>query len=97
MEVRDVSVPLITLIPISFSTVSAVKFVSELEIIENENDVEISFPLKKTTDYKGETETTNNSDGNAKIEITISPQENSEGLKKLIEGYEKILRSQIPN
>ena len=30
------------------------------------------------------------------LEITISPQESSDGLKLLIEGYETALKSQIP-
>ena len=32
----------------------------------------------------------------ASLELIIKPQEKTEGLNKLIEGYEKILRSQIP-
>jgi len=32
----------------------------------------------------------------AKLEIVLKPGETTEGMKDIIEGYEKVLRAQIP-
>ena len=90
-----VNVPLITLVPISTSRIEELKFTTNLEVALNDtNDLLVSFSneeenssslfaKKKGTTY-------------AKIEIILKPNENPEGLKNIIEGYEKILRTQIP-
>lgn len=88
---KEVNVPVITLIPLAMAKVSEVKFISELEIQVENNDVLINFPFRAR---KEKDETAVSSNGN--IEITITPQENSEGLKRLIEGYEKVLKGQLP-
>ena len=89
---RDVNVPLITLIPVSMAKVSEVKFRTDLEIHVEGDDLKVSFsPLKDNHDSDTKRQS------NTNIEITVTPQESSVGLKKLIEGYERTLRSQIPN
>lgn len=88
---RQVHVPLITLIPVSMAQVSEVKFKTNLELQIEKDALLVSFPSATPTVEGSVAPTT------ASIEITLTPQETSEGLKKLIEGYEKLLRSQIPN
>jgi hypothetical protein len=92
-EMRDIHVPLITLIPVSMAQVAEVKFRTNLEIQVEKNELLVSFPQVRSAAEQGATPAAQSSS----IEITISPQQSSEGLKKLIEGYEKLLRSQIPN
>ncbi|MFN8366745.1 MAG: DUF2589 domain-containing protein [Candidatus Kapaibacterium sp.] len=95
---RNVEVPLITLIPVNMTKVAEVKFKTNLELSIDGNDLKVAFPTPASapsyTDLKG---TTVPSAHTASIEITLTPQESSEGLKKMIEGYERALRSQIPN
>ena len=92
-EMRDIHVPLITLIPVSMAQVAEVKFRTNLEIQVEKDELLVSFPATKSAVENG----TEPAAHSSSIEITISPQQSSEGLKKLIEGYEKLLRSQIPN
>jgi hypothetical protein len=88
---RNVQVPLIALVPVSMTKVSEVKFRSNVEIeVENDN-LMMNFRSRAP---QGESTPGMTS---ASIEMTITPQESSEGLKNLIEGYEKALRSQIPS
>lgn len=93
---RNIHVPLISLIPVSMAQVSEVKFRTNLEMqVENE-DLLVGFPTPKAASTPSSEGDSGQPNG-AFIEITITPQESSEGLKKLIEGYEKVLRSQMPN
>ena len=92
---RNVNVPLIALMPVSLPQVSEVKFKTNLEIMVDKDDLKIDFPMKGQN-MKTEGLSVDDQPTNTSIEITITPQENAEGLKRLIEGYERTLRSQIP-
>ena len=90
---RNVHVPLISLVPISMAQVSEVKFKANLEIQIEDDELLVSFiPSGTASEGKDISER-----GGSYIEITITPQETPEGLKKLIKGYDSMLRSQIPN
>lgn len=90
-------IPLLTLCPISSPRITEVKFFSELEVTTNSNDkLMVSFPdpnKKKGLIKMGEKAL---STSNTRIEITLTGNEPPEGLKRLIEGYERTLRAQIP-
>lgn len=92
---RNVEVPLITLIPVSMAQVSEVKFKTELELLIEDNNLKVSFPSAAASSANSKEE--KSTSRSSSIEITITPQQSSEGLRLLIEGYEKALRSQIPN
>lgn len=91
VKMKNVQVPLITLVPVNGTQISEVKFQTDLEIMVEKEQLLVNFPsskaIKNQNDHKNVTS----------LEITISPQQTSEGLKKLIESYEKVLRSQLPN
>lgn len=92
---RDVNVPLITIAPLTMSQVSQLKLKTKLEIQDTEQGLRISFPFTKTTPSEG---TGDGSQSNvAELEITIEPHQGTGGLQKLVEGYEKMLRAQIPH
>ena len=95
IEMKEVHVPLITLVPISMSQISEVKLNTDLEIQLVDDEVQVSFSNRTAGKKKGlfekEPKTTL-----GHLEITIKPHEGSEGLRRLVEGYEKVLRSQIP-
>lgn len=87
-----IDVPRITLVPISPPIIEELKFTTNLDIALNEDEVMVSFSPKSYTPEDSEKQ----NKATALLEITIKPGEKPEGLHKLIEGYEKFLRAQIP-
>ncbi len=90
IEEVDVNVPLLTLAPLTCPTIDEVEFSTRFEMDIVDNELYLTF----SKDNKDSKEVTSNRSGNLKI--LISPQEIPEGLKTLIEGYERVLKSQIP-
>lgn len=97
IEIVTAEIPILTLTPIASPRITEVKFSTELEITtSNDDKLMVAFPgpiKKKTLIGKGES---SESTANTKIEITLTGSEPPEGLKKLIEGYERAIRAQIP-
>ena len=100
IESVDAEVPLLALVPISSPRITEVKFATELEISTNEQDkLLVAFAQKAPqsglrSKLMGQAGSENTA--NAHLEITLTGNEPPEGLKKLIEGYERALRAQIP-
>lgn len=89
-----VNVPLITLCPISSPRIKDVNFSADLEVTADDND-ELFVAFRAT--QKGNAEGSSLRDPtNTRIEISLVGHEPPEGLQKIIEGYEKALRAQIP-
>lgn len=87
----EVHVPLITLVPLQMSQVEKAVVTADFEMEIVNGEIELSFP-KKSNGLSFLRKPKKNS---AKLEITITPQETSEGLKVIVEGYESILKRQI--
>ncbi|QUX91792.1 hypothetical protein CYL31_10330 [Marinomonas sp. A3A] len=90
-------IPILALCPISSPRITEVKFSTELEVTTNtDGKLMVSFPdpnkKKSLLGGKGEKQESSNT----RIEITLTGSEPPEGLKRLIEGYERTLRAQIP-
>ncbi len=97
VQIVAVNVPLITLVPISTSRIEELKFTTNLEVTLNDsNNLLVSFSNENENDNNLFNRKKSSSATYAKIEITLKPNESPEGLKNIIEGYEKILRTQIP-
>lgn len=79
-------VPLITLVPMTASKIEKATVTAEflLEVVNEE--LQISFLTKRTANDNGTF---------GKLEIVISPQEITEGLDLIIEGYTNTLKRQI--
>jgi len=90
--VHDVHVPLISLVPVSQAGIEEVNIRTELELALKQDKLMVSFP-KKEGFVKGDSEGKSIST----IDIKLKPTEETDGLKKLIEGYDKVLRAQIPS
>lgn len=98
IENISAEVPLLALCPISAPKITEVKFTTELEITTNKKDqLMVSFPdpNRKRSFFKNKEEDLG-LNPTTKIEIVIKGNEPPEGLKRLIEGYERSLRAQIP-
>ncbi len=95
VDIIKAEVPLLTLCPISIPRITEVKFITELEITTGDEDsLMVAFPGPKKHGFFSKDDDRDTT--NAKIEITLTGSEPPEGLKKLIEGYERALRAQIP-
>lgn len=88
-----VEVPLLTVVPISSARIEELRFTTNLDIAIENDELLVSFSNKSAENSEWNTNTKQPS---AKLDLVIKPQENTEGLNKLIEGYEKALRAQIP-
>lgn len=88
----DVHVPLITLVPISTSQIEKATLTADFDMEIVDGDLQIDFTGKQKS--RGVFKKTKKSKGT--LEIMISPQDTSEGLKLLIEGYETMIKRQIP-
>ena len=94
----DVKVPLVTLVPLSMTQLSEVKFRTELEIQIEDEELSVSFPTAKSvTSSDSKEQPVGSSRPVGSLEITLVPHHGTEGLKRLVEGYEKALRAQIPH
>ena len=91
IEFVDVHVPLITLVPLGMTQIEKATFTANFEMEIKDNEVHINFTDRSRGSIGRRSKTTR-----GKLELTISPQETSEGLKQLIEGYENALKAQIP-
>lgn len=91
----NINVPLIAITPISSPQIKEVKIKSNLDIYADENgEISIAWANNKKQgifDCKSQNNATN-----TEIEVTITGRESPEGLQRIIEGYERALRSQIP-
>lgn len=92
IEFIEVHVPLITMVPLSMSQIEKATLKAEFEIEIINDEVQLSFTDNKRNTSRRKSKTTR-----GKLELTISPHETSEGLKQLVEGYEKILKAQLPH
>lgn len=94
MDTVVAEVPLLVLSPLNTPKVEEVKFTADLEVSTNDSDeLLVSFSdQKKESFFSGD----KGKNTNAHLEITIKAGESPEGLRKIIEGYERALRAQIP-
>ena len=88
----DIHVPLITIVPITSSQIEKAKLTADFDMEIVDGDLQIDFSGKKKPErFFKKRKTTKGT-----LEITISPQDTSDGLKLLIEGYDTLLKRQIP-
>lgn len=96
IEMKEIQVPLLTLAPMVTSQIEELRFTTDLEIMLDNNQLQVGFgrtnSKRKLFDNSEKVEAST-----AKIEIVIKPQEMPEGFKQLVEGYEKVLRAQLPH
>lgn len=88
----EIRVPLITLVPLSTSQIEKAVLTADFEMRIVDDELQVDFSRKQSSG--GLFKKSEPSKGN--LEITITPQETTEGLKLLIDGYEMLLRRQIP-
>ena len=95
IETIEVMVPLVTLVPLNQPQIEKVKMSAEFQISVMNDEVQLNFPKRSGADPKPETgievpKTVGT------LEITMAPGQTPDGLRELVEGYEKVLKAQIP-
>lgn len=93
IQYKDVHIPLVTLVPLNFSSIEEVKLSTDIEIFADNDDLQINFG--KSSSVSKFLNSRKRAPGH--LEITLKPDEGPEGVKLLIDGYERILRAQIPS
>ncbi|MCW3102332.1 MAG: hypothetical protein JWO09_772 [Bacteroidetes bacterium] len=93
VKTTHVQVPLITLVPISSSQIEKATLTAdfEMEIIDNVLQLHFTNGSKSPNGNFFKRSKTNR----GTLEIVLSPQQSTDGLKLVIEGYEAILKRQI--
>jgi hypothetical protein len=99
VELVDVQVPVITLVPITMTKIEKVKLTSHFDLELVDNEVKMSFRSKgwfRNLGWFGKKRSATNSGPSGQMEITITPDDGPEGIKMLVDGFENALRAQIP-
>ncbi len=96
-ETIDVQVPLITLVSLSTSQIEELNLKIGLEIMLDGDELVVSF--QGDVDQEGPATSSTNGDSPNKgyLEIKVNPKTPPEGLRKLVQGYERVLRAQLPH
>ncbi len=89
IEYRDIHVPLITLMPISSAEINEVTLETDIVISESDDEVHLNFERKILSRMFGKAKP-------GRLKIKVSPREPADGLQIVLDGYEKLLRSQMP-
>ncbi len=97
---KEVHVPLLTLVPIQFSQIDQLKLNADLELSLVDDELQVSLgkysgAKKATRNESGDLETAPKSSIGS-VEITIKPQEISDGMQHVVDAYEKVLKAQLP-
>ncbi len=91
VKVLPIEVPLITLVPLTMPQIEKATLTAEFELEIVNGELQLNFPNSARGGlFKKAPKTTR-----GKLEIILSPQESSEGLKMLIESYESFLKRQL--
>lgn len=96
LETVPVDIPLLTLMPMGNARVQKVRFKTQLEVnLNDQNEMQLAFPSAKGR--KGLFGSNSHTHSYvAELEIELGEDTSPDGLKMLIEGYERALRAQIP-
>jgi hypothetical protein len=89
-----VNVPLITLVPMQSTQIAQARFKTRLEVQEDNGKLMISFPGKVQQSREAQPDSTSYF---TEFEVVLEPKKETEGLRQMVEGYEKILRAQMPH
>jgi len=92
---HQVMVPLISLAPLTTLQPTEMTVEVDLEFLEHEDGIMVGFPQLKKAFFGGDKVQDNKP--NAKLTMKINTTSRPTGISAVIEGYDKIVRAQIPN
>lgn len=107
IELTEVDVPLLTLVPLSFPQIETVKFTAQFKLDMQGDEVAIDLSrggAKPKLKAKGAAAATadaaepeTESGGTGQIEITLTPNQGTEGVRRIVEQYTKAVKAQMPH
>ncbi len=89
--VRQVQVPLITLVPLVVPRIEKAVLAADFEMEIAGDEVQINFASPARRSMFGRPKRPI-----GRLEITLTPQETPEGLKAVVEAYERAVKAQVP-
>lgn len=97
-RIQVVHVPLISLVPLSQVQLKELNFSTELDLSVHGDALQVSFPKRQAAaeDSRDNQSPSAPKGTRAQLEVKISAMETPEGLKYVVDGYERALRAQIP-
>lgn len=93
---KEVHVPLITLIPVTFSKIEEMTLKADLELTIVDDEVQVGLG-KINKNNPDDTSKPANKNSIGSIEIVMKPQHMSDGMQHVVDAYEKVLKAQLPN
>jgi hypothetical protein len=91
VKMTDVQVPLITLVPLTISEIKKATVSVEFEMDVVDGDLQLDF----TSRSSGGLFRKKKKIKHGKIDIILTPRDSTEGVKILVEGYERMLKRQF--
>ena len=85
-ELIKIDVPLITLVPLNMSQIDKAILTNHYKMSDTDNDGVLEVDL-----------TSSKEDSTGSLEITLCPHEVAQGMRLVVEGYDAILKRQIPH
>lgn len=97
-EVHTVLVPLLTLAPIAFAQLTELRFKTELDLSLEDDQLKVGLPATpRSGDGPGKAEAEGAAPApRSTLEIVIGEAPSSQGLRLIVDGYNRALRAQIP-
>ena len=91
VKTKEISVPLITLVPLTLSQIEKARVSLEFEMDVVDGELKVDFAPKKSGLFSRKSPDKKY----GKIDITLSPHDTPEGVKLIVEGYERMLKNQM--
>ncbi|MEL6535789.1 MAG: DUF2589 domain-containing protein [Bacteroidota bacterium] len=97
---KEVQVPLITLVPLTFSKIEEFKLRANLTLHVVDDEVQVRLgKVPSPALPEAESDTEGGAGRNANIgtvEILIKPQQMADGMQQVVDAYENVLKTQLP-
>lgn len=95
-DVHTVMVPLISVLPINHLAIQEMAVELDLEIQEDDGELTVGFVKKTTRRSIFGDSSSDNAHNLAKITIKVKSMEAPDGFQTVVDGYDKVLRAQVP-
>jgi hypothetical protein len=91
VKTKEISVPLITLVPLTLSQIEKARVSLEFEMDVVDGELKVDFSTKKSGLFSRKSPDKKY----GKLDITLTPRDTPEGVKLIVEGFERMLKNQM--
>ena len=94
---KEVQVPLITLVPLTFSKIEEFRLKANLQLHEVDDEVQVRLGKSSSPALpEGEGDSPPGVTNVGSVEIVIKPSQIADGLQQVVDAYENVLKTQLP-